>query len=151
MKRLIIILFILCPLMTQGKLQAQIYSTASSRHRTYTNGGVVQTPVTYEFQSTSVYGTFTRKKSSATAPMQVANGSIRTVASSVTGGVLLGNSNGDNNNTNYIPPGEQNNGAVIAGVPDLPIGGGWDVALLLALLCVGYVVWKYMSVRRVNG
>lgn len=137
--------------MTQGKLQAQIYSTASSRHRTYTNGGVVQTPVTYEFQSTSVYGTFTRKKSSATAPMQVANGSIRTVASSVTGGVLLGNSNGDNNNTNNIPPGKQNNGAVIAGVPDLPICGGWDVALLLALLCVGYVVKRYMSVKRLNG
>lgn len=83
--------------------------------------------------------------------MQVANGSIKTIASSVTGGVLLGNSNGDNNNTNYIPLGEQNNGAVIAGVPDLPIGGGWDVALLLALLCVGYVVWKYMSVRRMKG
>ena len=137
--------------MTQGKLQAQIYSTASSRHRTYTNGGMMLAPDPLEFQSTSIYKPTNRKKSYATAPMQVANGSIRTVASSVTGGVLLGNSNGDNNNTNYIPPGEQNNGAVIAGVPDLPIGDGWDVVLLLAILCVGYVVWKYMSVRRSNG
>ena len=143
-------MFILCPLMTQGKLQAQIFSTASSRHHSYSTGGAAVAPSTYEFQSTSVYGIANSRKN-ATAPMQVANGSIRTVASSVTGGVLLGNSNGDNNNTNYIPPGEQNNGAVIAGVPDLPIGGGWDVALLLALLCVGYVVKRYLSVRRMKG
>jgi hypothetical protein len=100
-------------------------------------------PDPLEFQSTSIYKPTNRKKSYATAPMQVANGSIKTVASSVTGGVLLGNSNGDNNNTNYIPPGEQNNGAVIAGVPDLPIGDGWDVALLLTLLCAGYALYCY--------
>ena len=144
MKRLIIILFILCPLMTQGKLQAQIYSTASSRHRTYTNGGVVIVPAPLEFQSTSLYKTSTRKKSYATAPMQVANGSIRTVASSVTGGVLLENNTNTGDN-GYIQPGE--NGAVIAGVPDLPIGDGWDVALLLGLLCAGYVVFRYRKQR----
>ena len=130
--------------MTQGKLQAQIYSTASSRHRTYTNGGVVIVPAPLEFQSTSLYKTSTRKKSYATAPMQVANGSIRTVASSVIGGVLLENktNTGDNG---YIQPGE--NGAVIAGVPDLSIGDGWDVALLLGLLCAGYVVFRYRKQR----
>jgi hypothetical protein len=77
--------------------------------------------------------------------MQIANGSIKTIASSVTGGVLTNNEGG------YIPPTTDNDqGAVIAGVPDLPIGEGWDVALLLAILCVGYVVWKYRSVRRSN-
>ena len=134
MKRLFIILLILCPLFGQGIAKAQIYSTASSRHRTYTNGGVVIAPSSLEFRSTSIYGnSVKRKKSYATAPMQVANGSIRTVASSVTGGVLLGNSNGTGNNTGYIQPGESNNGAVISGVPDTPIGDGWDVALLLAI------------------
>lgn len=130
--------------MTQGKLQAQIYSTASSRHRTYTNGGVVIVPAPLEFQSTSLYKTSTRKKSYATAPMQVANGSIRTVASSVTGGVLLENNTNTGDN-GYIQPSE--NGAVIAGVPDLPIGDGWDVALMLGLLCAGYVVFRYRKQR----
>lgn len=132
--------------MTQGKLQAQIYSTASSRHRTYTNGGMMLAPDPLEFQSTSIYKPTNRKKSYATAPMQVANGSIRTVASSVTGGTLLGNSNGSldgNGNTGYIEPGEGNGGAVISGVPDLPIGDGWDVALLLTLLCAGYALYCY--------
>ena len=129
--------------MTQGKLQAQIYSTASSRHRTYSNGVVIG-PAPLEFQSTSLYKTSTRKKSYATAPMQVANGSIRTVASSVTGGVLLENNTNTGDN-GYIQPGE--NGAVIAGVPDLPIGDGWDVALLLGLLCAGYVVFRYRKQR----
>ena len=147
MKRLILILFILIPLLTHGKLQAQIYSTASSRHHSYTNGGAVQAPASVQFQSTSIYGTSSRQTSYATAPMQVANGTIRTIASSVTGGVLSENTN----TGGYIPPGEQNNGAVIAGVPDLPIGGGWDVALLLALLCIGYVVKRYLSVRRLKG
>ena len=133
--------------MTQGKLQAQIYSTASSRHRTYTNGGMMLAPDPLEFQSTSIYKPTNRKKSYATAPMQAANGSIRTVASSLTG-VLLENKT--NTTGGYIPPGEQNNGAVIAGVPDLPIGEGWDVALLLALLCVGYVVRRFITVKRLN-
>jgi hypothetical protein len=112
---------------------------------------MVAAPAPLEFQSTSVYGVSTRKKSYATAPMQVANGSIKTVASSVNGGVLLGNSNGSTNNdgnTGYIPPGEQNNGAVISGVPDLPIGDGWDVALLLTLLCAGYAVYCYKKNKK---
>ena len=145
MKRLFIILLILCPLLTQGGLQAQIFSTASSRHHSYSTGGAAVAPSTYEFQSTSVYGTANSRKSYATAPMQIANGSIKTIASSVTGGVLTNNEGG------YIPPTTGNDqGAVIAGVPDLPIGEGWDVALLLALLCVGYVVRRYLTLKQVN-
>ena len=75
--------------------------------------------------------------------MQVANGSIKTIASSVTGGVLTNNEGG------YIPPTTGNDqGAVIAGVPDLPIGDGWDVALLLVLLCAGYAVYCYKKNKK---
>lgn len=138
-------MLILCPLLPQGGLQAQIFSTASSRHHSYSSGGVAVAPSTYEFQSTSIYGTANSRKSYATAPMQVANGSIKTIASSVTGGVLTNNEGGS------IPPTTGNDqGAVIAGVPDLPIGEGWDVALLLALLCVGYVVRRYLTLKQVN-
>lgn len=129
--------------MTQGKLQAQIYSTASSRHHSYSTGGTAVAPSTYEFQSTSVYGIANSRKNYATAPMQVANGSIKTIASSVTGGVLTNNEGG------YIPPTTGNDqGAVIAGVPDLPIGDGWDVALLLVLLCAGYAVYCYKKNKK---
>ena len=135
MKRLFIILLLLCSLLTQGKIQAQIYSTASKRYHTYTSTGVALYPDIYKFRSTSIYGT-TNSRSYATAPMQVANGSIKTIASSVTGGVLTNNEGG------YIPPETGNNqGAVIAGVPDLPLSDGWDIALLLSLLCLGYAVY----------
>ena len=76
--------------------------------------------------------------------MNIANGTVKTVASSIRGGVLS-----DADASGYLPPTAPKRSP---GVPNtLPIGDGWDVALLLAILCVGYVVWKYMSVRRSNG
>ena len=80
--------------------------------------------------------------------MNIANGAVKTVASSIRGGVLS-----DADASGYLPPTAPKRSP---GVPDTkpesptPIGDGWDVALLLAILCVGYVVWKYMSVRRSN-
>ena len=78
--------------------------------------------------------------------MNIANGTVKTIASSIQGGVL---SNGvdvaagpqrihDRRNT-MAPPTET------------PIGDGWDVVLLLAMLCGGYVVRRYISVKRSNG
>ena len=134
MKRLFIILLLLCSLLTQGKIQAQIYSTASKRYHTYTSTGVALYPDIYKFRSTSIYGT-TNSRSYATAPMQVANGSIKTVASSITGGVLT-------NNEGYIlHEGGKDQGAVIAGVPDLSLGDGWDVGIFLALLSMAYLLY----------
>ena len=134
MKRLFIILLLLCSLLTQGKIQAQIYSTASKRYHTYTSTGVALYPDIYKFRSTSIYGT-TNSRSYATAPMQVANGSIKTVASSITGGVLT-------NNEGYIlHEGGKDQGAVIAGVPDLSLGDGWDVGIFLALLSIAYLLY----------
>lgn len=134
-------------------MQAQLYTTSSSRGgHLSTSKGVIATPSISNFRSTSVYRTTVMQENTSTsysAPMYVANGTIQTVASSIRGGVL---SEEGENNVGYISP--MRRAAVIPGVPDTkpsPIGEGWDVALLLALLCVGYVVWKYMSVRRSNG
>jgi hypothetical protein len=80
--------------------------------------------------------------------MYMANGAIQTVASSIRGGVL---SEEGENNVGYISP--MRRAAVIPGVPDTnpaPICDGWDVALLLALLCVGYVVRRYLTLKQVN-
>ena len=113
MKRLFIILLLLCSLLTQGKIQAQIYSTASKRYHTYTSTGVALYPDIYKFRSTS----------------------IKTVASSITGGVLT-------NNEGYIlHEGGKDQGAVIAGVPDLSLGDGWDVGIFLALLSMAYLLY----------
>jgi hypothetical protein len=127
-----------------GVIHAQIYTTSSVKLRSYTNGGGIVAPTSVEFRTTSVYGnSIAQKRSYSTAPMQVANGSIKTIASTVTGGVLLDNSN---SNGGYIPTITP----VIPGVPDTPIDDGWDVALLLALLCVGYVVRRYLTLKQVN-
>ena len=124
-----------------------MYNISSRTHRSYSTGGTIAVPSHVEFRSTSVYNSNirsnTQQKCYSTAPMQVANGSIKTMASSISGGVLTAEKS-----TGYIPTGPQR----APGTPrPQPIGDGWDVALLLAILCVGYVVWKYMSVRRSNN
>ena len=144
MKRLVIILLILCPVVIAGHLQAQVYCTSSVEHHSYTNGGGLVAPPSYEFNSTSVYGkSISRKSCYSTAPMQVANGSIKTIASTVTGGVLLDNSN---SNGGYIPTITP----VIPGVPDTPLGEGWDVVGLLALLCAAYALYCYRREQSKN-
>lgn len=149
MKRLFVILLVLCPLVSYSALWAQIYSTSSATYHTMGTSSMASQPTTASFRSTSSFargGSAVQTTSSvsySTAPMRIANGTITTVASQLKGGVLTG---GTDSPTGYIPTRPQR----VPGVP-LPIGDGWDVALLLAILCVGYVVWKYMSVRRSNG
>jgi hypothetical protein len=79
--------------------------------------------------------------------MQVANGSIKTIASSVTGGVLLGEGTSSGG---YIPPTGQTITPVIPGVPDTPLGEGWDVVGLLALLCAAYALYCYRREQSKN-
>lgn len=81
--------------------------------------------------------------------MNVANGAVKTIATSIQGGLLT-------NETNYTtgPQRIQNRRNTMAPPDDTtpysPIGEGWDVALLLALLCVGYVVRRYLTLKQVN-
>lgn len=69
----------------------------------------------------------------STAPMNVANGVVRTAASSLNGGTLLGSSDSNNGSTAIIP--------VIPGVPDTPLSLGWDVIILLGILSALYVLY----------
>ena len=145
MKRLIIILLLLSPFINEGHLRAQLFSIASSRYHSYSNGGAVVAP-SYQFHSTSIFGTTIAKKEySSTAPLFVANGTIKTIASSVKGGVLLGNTN--DSSEGFIPI-TQDNSPIIPGVPDTPIEGGWDVALLFAILCVAYAIYIRRQAKR---
>ena len=128
-----------------------MYNISSRTHRSYSTGGTIAVPSHAEFRSTSVYNSKirsnTQQKCYSTAPMNVANGAVKTVASSIRGGVLS-----DADASGYLPPtAPKRSPGVPDTTPEVPIGDGWDVALLLAILCVGYVVWKYMSVRRSNN
>ena len=148
MKRLFVIILILCTWVTCPMLHAQVYTTSSATYHSIGTSGMASQPTSTSFRSTSSYARSasavqtTSSVSYSTAPMRMANGTITTVASQLKGGVLT---EGTDSPTGYIPTRPQR----VPGVP-LPIGDGWDVALLLAILCVGYVVWKYMSVRRSN-
>jgi hypothetical protein len=129
-------------------LHAQVYTTSSATYHSIGTSGMASQPTSTSFRSTSSYARSasavqtTSSVSYSTAPMRMANGTITTVASQLKGGVLA---EGAESPTGYIPTRPQR----VPGVP-LPIGDGWDVAMLLAILCVSYVVWKYMSVRRSN-
>ena len=81
-----------------------------------------------DFRTTSVYGrSMATTRTYSTAPMRMANGMVRTAASSLSGGVLLGGSTTNNNGGTTIIP-------VIPGVPDTPLSAGWDVMAFLGLL-----------------
>lgn len=126
-----------------------MYSTSSRTYHSYSTGGAVVVPSHVEFRSTSVCNSNVRsntpQKCYSTAPMNVANGVVKTIATSIQGGVLT-----DDANSTTGPQRIQNRRNTMAPPTETPIGDGWDVALLLALLSIGYVVWKYRSVRRSN-
>ncbi|MBQ2291308.1 MAG: hypothetical protein II248_04015 [Paludibacteraceae bacterium] len=146
MKRLFIILIVLCPYISYGHLQAQMYSTSSRMHHSYSTGGTVEAPSHVEFRSTSVYNSNirnTQQKCYSTAPMNVANGTVKTIASSIQGGVL---SSGDSYASGpQRIRGRQN---TMAPPTETPIGDGWDVALLLTLLCAGYALYCYKKNKK---
>ena len=135
LKRVIVILFVLCPCLVHGTLFAQIHMTSSANYRSYTTSGGLLDPPPVEFRSTSTYGnTISRRKAYSTAPMYVANGSVRTVASSLKGGVSLQNQSSSSEYENTVVP-------IVPGVPDTPLGFGWDVMLLFGIFAIIYVLW----------
>ena len=125
-------MLVLCPFVMNGSLSAQLHLSSSATYNSYSTSGTHLILPTLEFQSTSTYGKFIkRERECSTAPMYVANGTVKTAASAVKGGVLLGAS--DSDTPSIIP--------VIPGVPDTPIGEGMDVMLFLLSLCVVYAVY----------
>lgn len=149
MKRLFIILLVLCPYVSYGHLQAQMYNISSRTHRSYSTGGTIAVPSHVEFRSTSVYNSNIRSNTQqncySTAPMNVANGAVKTVASSIRGGVLS-----DADASGYLPPTAPKRSPGVPNTkPDTPIGDGWDVAVFLLLLCAAYAI--YLKRKSENG
>ena len=131
--------------MSYGHLSAQIYSTSSSMYRSFSTGGAASAPASVEFRSTSTYKSVATSSSSySTAPMHMANGIVKTVASSIQGGVL------SEEPTGYTDPnrirGRQN--TMAPPTETAPLGDGWDVALLFAMLCSAYAIYCYKKNKK---
>lgn len=80
--------------------------------------------------------------------MHVANGTIKTMASTIKGGVLLDDLE-DSSSLQRIR-GRQNTMAPPTDTEDLPLGEGWDVVGLLALLCAAYALYCYRREQSKN-
>ena len=145
MKRLLVILLILCPYMSYGTLFAQIYTTSSATFRSHTSSGGLEEMPILEFRTTSSYGrSMATTRTYSTAPMNVANGVVRTTASSMNVGALFGGSDTNTGGSTTITP-------VIPGVPDTPLSTGWDVILFLGLLSISYVIYLRRRKSRVES
>ena len=132
MKRLLIILLVLCPYVSYGPLYAQIYTTSSANYRSITTGvGSVNVPM-QAFRSTSSYGrSMATTRTYSTAPLNVANGMVKTSASSLNGNLVQSDPDTNNGSVTTIP--------IIPGVPDTPLSTGWDVMIFLGILSILYI------------
>lgn len=140
---MLVILLVLCPCFLHGTLFAQIHTTSSANYRSYTTSGGLISPPPIDFYSTSPYRhTMSRKKVYSTAPLQVANGSVKTIASTIKGGMISEETN--IGGTGYIPE----TTPIVPGVPDTPLNFSWDVILFLGLLSLLYAIYLR---RRVNS
>lgn len=147
MKRLFTILLILCA-WGGAMAHAQIYTTSSATYHSYSVGGYENRANTCQFRTTSPQIQQNHTNTYSTAPMRVATGTVSTVASQLQGGI----SADEFARKQYItrakkagpgsggpPPPDTSDDGGTGG--DTPIGEGWDVALLLSLLCLGYAVY----------
>jgi hypothetical protein len=131
-------------------LQAQVYTTSSATYHSYSSGGWVEAPASFQFRSTSKYIQSSQAVVYSTAPIQVSNGAIRTVASSLEGGKLA------EEQTAYIPTIRNRQNGTMAppsGTEEyLPLSFDWDAVLLLMLLLGGYacfIACKQKNVKKV--
>ena len=127
-------------------LHAQVYTTSSTSYRSFSTGGWEAQPVTSAFRSTSAYRTPSTSApiTYSTAPMRMATGPISTVASQLQGGQLADEGTASpsiKGRHNTMAPPTQTD-------PFTPIGDGWDVVLLLALLCIAYGIYLRRNTKR---
>ena len=131
----------LCSWVSYPMLQAQLYRSSSATYHSYSTSGTLHVPVA-SFSSTSTYMQNHIVKGNvvySTAPMRVANGTVTTVASTIQSGILA-------DEQDYAPvsrmPGRRNTMAPPDDTTEfVPLGDGWDVALLLLLSCAIYAIY----------
>lgn len=155
MKKISIILFLLCTTVCGGQLLAQIYTTSSAVYKPF--GGSAYSgssiPEATNFHSTSTYihndqRTITLHATYAPTEIKLANGAIRTVATNIT----VENETVASNSTGYIPTGPMRApGSGGIAPPDTPLELGWDVAILLLFCCLVYAVYVRRTTNKYNA
>lgn len=147
MKRIYIILLLLCPLIHFSSAKAQLFTTSSSTYRSYGGGGDISIATPYSsgsnsfMRSNSQFANSSSNHAYSTAPICIANGSIKTVASTLEGGIL-------SDETGFIPTTPQNNSTTtnnngtIAPPQFAPLHLDWDALLFILMLAILYPILK---------
>lgn len=139
LKRIFIILFGLCPLLNAVSISAQLFSTSSVDFHSYSSSGDFYSPelsahsTALSIRSTSTIYNSTTIDNYSTAPMHVANGFIKTVASELDGNIFT-------EEISYIPTAPQRS---IPPPTVAPLGLDWDAFVLLLLLAIAYAFYLY--------
>lgn len=129
-------------------LHAQIYTTSSATYHSYSVGGYENRANTCQFRTTSPQIQQNHTNTYSTAPMRVATGTVSTVASQLQGGIsadefarkqYITRAKKAGPGSGGLPPPDTSDDGGTGG--DTPIGEGWDVALLLLILCIGYALY----------
>lgn len=145
----------LCPLVLSNIVSAQIYSTAEAALRTTRHqggGSIMSAPPSISFRSTSSYSAGqSGAPSFSTTTVHFANGSIKTAASSLTGGMLADDtgftSTYDGNNQTTTSNWNENEDGWGTGTPDLPLHLDWDALLFILFLAGGYALYLRRKLR----
>ena len=135
-----------------SSVKAQLFTTSSRSIHSYGGGGSTGIATPYSsgggsfMRSNSPFATSSSSSTYSTAPICIANGSIKTVASTLEGGVMA-------DDTGFIPTAPQdnttttNNNTTIAPPQFAPLHLDWDAWLFILLLATIYLVVK----RRISG
>lgn len=144
----------MCLLLSNTLMHAQLFSTSSYEIHSYGGGGNGFASMSSSAKS----GTTSFSGSSAasttignysTAPMRMANGTIQTVASTLSGGILADETGftSDAGDTGFIPTGPQR--SIAPPDVDAPLHLDWDALLFIFLLLIPYLY--RVDKRRISG
>ena len=131
---------------------AQLFSTSSGSFHSYGGGGsYAPTPSssTSSIRSTSSFSTATTISNYSTAPIHMANGTLQTAASTLSGG-LLADETGfttDAGDTGFIPISPQR--PIAPPDVNVPLHLDWDALLFILLLLIPYLY--RVNKRKISG
>lgn len=125
---------------------AQLFSTSSGSFHSYGGGGsYAPTPssTTSSIRSTSSFSTATTISNYSTAPIHMANGTLHTAASTLSGGMLADETGftTDAGDTGFIPISPQR--PIAPPDENVPLHLDWDALLLLLSLVLIYTLRHY--------
>lgn len=121
---------------------AQLFSTSSGSFHSYGGGGsYAPTPssTTSSIRSTSSFSTATTISNYSTAPIHMANGTLQTAASTLSGGMLADETGftTDAGDTGFIPISPQR--PIAPPDENVPLHLDWDALLFILLLLIPYL------------